>query len=109
MDIDNFIIHAETEDFYKDIANDIDKWFDTSAYDKNDNRPLPMGKKKKVIAKFKDELNGKIMTQLCDLTAKTYAFKLDDYDNTEYKKAKGTKKCLITKVLTFENYKESIF
>ena len=49
------------------------------------------------------------MTQLCDLTAKTYAFKLDDYDNTEYKKAKGTKKCLLTKVLTFENYKESIF
>ena len=47
--------------------------------------------KKKVIAKFKDELNGKIMTQLCDLTAKTYPFKLDDYDNTEYKKAKGTK------------------
>ena len=47
MDIDNFIIHAETEDFYKDIANDVDKWFDTSAYDKNDNRPLPMGKRKK--------------------------------------------------------------
>ena len=46
MDIDNFIIYAETEDFYKDIANDVDKWFDTSAYDKNDNRPLPMGKKK---------------------------------------------------------------
>ena len=49
------------------------------------------------------------MTQLCDLTAKTYPFKLDDYDNTEYKKAKGTKKYLLTKVLTFENYKESIF
>ena len=35
MDIDSFIIHIKTEDFYKDIANDVEKWFDTSNYDKN--------------------------------------------------------------------------
>ena len=39
-----------------DIANDVDKWFETSAYDKNDNRPLPKGKNTKVIGKF--EMNG---------------------------------------------------
>ena len=33
--------------FYKDIANDVDKWFDTSAYEKDENRPLPIGKTKK--------------------------------------------------------------
>ena len=71
MDTDSFIIHVETEDFYKDIANGVDKWFDTSAYDKNDNRPLPIGKNKKMIGKFKDELNGKIMTELCNPMAKT--------------------------------------
>ena len=49
-------MYVETEDFYKDIANDVDKWFDTSNYDKNDKRPLPLGKNKKVIGKFKDEL-----------------------------------------------------
>ena len=37
----------ETEDFHKDIANDVEKWFDTSNYDKNDDRPLPIGKNKK--------------------------------------------------------------
>ena len=55
MDADSFTIHIETEDFYKDIANDVDRWFDTSACDKKDNRPLPIGVNKKVIGMFKDE------------------------------------------------------
>ena len=28
MDTDSFIIHIKTEDFYEDIANDVEKWFD---------------------------------------------------------------------------------
>ena len=47
MDTDSFVIHVETEDFYKDIANDFERWFDTSNYDENDKRPLPIGKDKK--------------------------------------------------------------
>ena len=38
MDTDSFIMHIKTKDFYKDIAGDVDKWFDTSNYDKNDIR-----------------------------------------------------------------------
>ena len=30
MDTDSFIIHIETEDFYRDIADDVERWFDTS-------------------------------------------------------------------------------
>ena len=60
MDTDSFIIHIKTEDFYKDIANDVERWFDTSNYDENDKRPLPIGKNKKVIGFLKDELGGKI-------------------------------------------------
>ena len=33
MDTDSFIIHIKTEDFYKDIANNVEKWFVTSNYD----------------------------------------------------------------------------
>ena len=91
-DTDSFIIHIKTEDFYKDISNDIDKWFDTSNFNKNDNRPLEIGKNKKVIGKFKDELGGKIMTEFCALRGKAYAYKLDD--DVEKKKEKGTKKVL---------------
>ena len=36
MDTDSFVIHIITEDFYKDIAIDVEKWFDTSNYDEND-------------------------------------------------------------------------
>ena len=31
-DTESFVIHVKTEDFYKDIADDVDKWFDTSTY-----------------------------------------------------------------------------
>ena len=46
MDTDSLITYIKTEDFYKDIANDVEERFDTSNYDKNDERPLPIGKKK---------------------------------------------------------------
>ena len=55
IDTDSFVIYIKTEDFYKDIANDIERWFDTFNYDKNDERPLPIGTNKKVIGLFKDE------------------------------------------------------
>ena len=47
MDTDSFIMYIKTEDFYKDIANDVEKRFDTSDYEVN--RPLPTEKNKKVI------------------------------------------------------------
>ena len=90
MDTDSFVINIKTKDFYNDIANDVEKWFDTSKYDKNDKRTLPIGINGKVIGKFKDELEGKIMIEFCALRAKAYAYKLSD--DTECKKAKGTKK-----------------
>ena len=65
MDADSFIISIKTEDFYKDIANDVERWYDTSKYDENDKRPLPIGKNKKAIGYFKDELDGKIMICIC--------------------------------------------
>ena len=58
---DSFITHIKTQDFYKDIANDVEKWFYISNYDENDKRPLPITKNKKVIGLFKDELRGRIM------------------------------------------------
>ena len=63
MDTESFVIHIKTKDFYEDIANDVKKWFDTSDYNKDDKRPLPIGKNKKVIGLFKDELGGNIMIE----------------------------------------------
>ena len=68
---DSFIMHIKTDDFYKDISADVNKWFDTSNFNKNDNRPLEIGKKKKVLGKFKDEIGVEIMTKFAALRAKT--------------------------------------
>ena len=73
METDSFILQIQTDYFFDIINNDVNKWFDTSNYDKNDNRPLEIGKNKKVIGKFKDELGGKILTEFVALRAKTYA------------------------------------
>ena len=35
MKTDGFIIHIKTEDFYEDIGDDVEKWFDTSNYDED--------------------------------------------------------------------------
>ena len=106
-DTDSFIIYIKTKDFFEDISNDVEKWFDTSNYDKNDKRPLPIGKNKKVPGLFKDELGGKIITEFVALRPKTYSY-LDDNCN-EHKKAKGTKKCVIKQKTMFENFKDCLF
>ena len=61
MDTDSFIMNIKTEDFYKDVANDVERRFDTSNYEVD--RPLPTGKNKKVIVLMKDELGGRIITK----------------------------------------------
>ena len=53
-DTDSFIIHIITEDFFEDISNDVESWYDTSNYNENDKRPFPIGKNKKVIGLYKD-------------------------------------------------------
>ena len=58
MDTDSFVLNVKTEDFFEDIKNDVEIWFDISNYDKNDKRPLQIGVNKKVIGTFKDELGG---------------------------------------------------
>ena len=93
--------------FFEDISNDVERWFDTSNYNENDKRPLPIGKNKKVPGLFKDELGGKIMTEVVALRPKAYAY-LDD-DGNEHKKSKGTKRCVIKQKLMFQNFKNCLF
>ena len=92
-DTGSFIIYIKTEDFYEDIADDVEKWFDTSNYDESHKRALPIGKNKKVIDHFKDELGGKIMKEFVGIRANTWAYLMDD--DSEHKKAKRTKKFVI--------------
>ena len=87
MDTESFVMNIKTNDFYKDIANDVDKRFDTSNYEVNG--PLPTGKNKKLTGLMKDGLGGKVITEFAALRPKTYSYLTDDCK--EDKKAKGTK------------------
>ena len=68
---DSSVIHIKTEDFFEDISNNVEKWFDTSNYDENDERPLPIGKNRRILGLFKDELGGKMMVEVVALRPKT--------------------------------------
>ena len=68
MDTDSLIYDIETDDFYKDITEDVKDRFDTSGY--NPNWPLPVDLNKKVIGLMKDELGGEIMTEFVTLRPK---------------------------------------
>ena len=106
-DTDYLVYDIKTEDFYEDIANDVEARFDTSGYSKTDFRPLPIGLNKKVIGLMKDELGGKIMTEFETLRPKLYSYR--KLDGSEDKKCKGIKKCVVKKTLTFEDYKTCLF
>ena len=103
IDTDSLIYLIETNDFYVDIANDVESRFDTSGY--NPDRPLPVGRNKKVIGLMKDELGGEIMRELVALRPKMYACKVG---NSESKRCKGIKHCVVQKTISFEDYKNCI-
>ena len=108
MDTDSFVVNIKTKDFYKDISQDVNKRFDTSNY--TFDRPLPTGINKKVIGpgiNKKDELGGDIITEFVVLRPKAYSYVTNNF--IEMKKAKGTKKCVVNKMLRFEDYKKCLF
>ena len=103
MDTDSFAVNIKTKDFYKDISQDVNKRFDTSNY--TFDRPLPMGINKKGL--MKDELGDDIITEFVALRPKAYSYVTNNFIET--KKAKGTKKCVVNKMLRFEDYKKYLF
>ena len=90
IDTESFIINIKTEYFYEDIANDVEKRSDTSNCEVN--RPF---------TRKEYELGGKIMTEFAALRPKTCSYFMDDGNSN--KRAKGTKKCVIKRILKFND------
>ena len=67
MDTDSFIVYVKTDDIHKDIAEDVERRFDTSNFEID--IPLPKGKNKKVLGLMKDELGGQITKQFVAIRA----------------------------------------
>ena len=89
-DTHSLMYEIETEDFYKDISEDVKDRFDTSDYPSNHPSGIPTGCNKKVLGMFKDEAAGKIIEEFVGLRAKLYSYKM--FKGEESKKCKGVKK-----------------
>ena len=100
----HFVICIKIEGFYKDIARCWCWKMIWHIYDEDDKRPLAIGKNKKVICLFKDELSGNIKKEFVGLTAKSYAYLMDN--KTEHqKKQKGRKSVIVN--LIMKSYQNS--
>ena len=84
LDFDSFKYLIETEDFYKDISEDVKDRFDTSNYPPNHPSGIPDGLNKKVLGMFKDEAAGEVIDEFVGLRAKLYSYKM--FEGKENKK-----------------------
>ena len=55
---------------------------------------------------MKDELGGEIMKEFVSLRPKMYSYRVG---NSEPKKCKGIKKCVVKKTISFDDYKRCLF
>ena len=103
-DTDSFVVHIKTEDVYDDL-NNLASYMDFSGYDKS--HTCYDNTNKKVLGKFKDECDGKILTQLIGLKPKSYAFKTYN-EEKEDKKSKGIVKHKVKNELNYKQYEETL-
>jgi hypothetical protein len=106
-DTDSLTYEIKTEDFYADIAKDVEKLFDTSAYPKDHPSGIRAGLNKKVIGMFKDEAAGKQIEEFVGLRAKLYSYKI--FEGREEKKCKGVKKNVVENTITHDDYIDCLF
>ena len=86
------------EDFYRDIAGDVETWFDTSEFDASHPSGIQTGVNKKVIGMIKDEAGGKIIQECVCLGAKQYSY-ITYEDSSEHKRCKGIRKNVVKNIL----------
>jgi hypothetical protein len=98
---DSFVYNIKHPDIYEWIK-ETKKHFDLSDYKRED---MQDDTNKKKLGCFKDELNGMVMSEFIGLNPKSYAFK---YQNIEKNKAKGVSKAVVDKLITFNDYKNTL-
>ena len=106
-DTDSLMYAIQTDDFYNDIALDIEDKFDTSDYPPDHKSGILIGVNKKVIGMFKVEVAGRQITHFVGLPPKLYSFKIENCEGV--KKCKGIKKNVVKKGISFEDYVKCLF
>jgi hypothetical protein len=99
-DTDSLCCEIKTEDFFKEISDDVHKKFDNSNLGESHPSGLPTGINKKVIGMMKIETGAKQMEEFVGLRSKLYADKMAE-DGSEETKCKGIKKGVIKKEIKY--------
>ena len=106
-DTDSLCYEIKTEDFYRDVQQDVFERFDTSNYPESHTSGILTGQNKKVLGMMKDEAGGNIITECEGIRAKCYATKVLKRDGM--KKAKEVPKRVVQESLYFKDYKDCLF
>lgn len=118
-DTDSFMLNVKTNCFYTDMLPDIEMRYDTSDFSVDNEFGIPQ-RNKKIPGLFKDELNGRIFTEFVGLRSKMYAFRSIDSKDCkklnrwqmsvfiETKKAKGVKRSVLDRTITFDDYADCV-
>ena len=118
-DTDSLMYLIQTDDVYNDIKKDVKKKFDTSNFPDVHPSGIATGVNEKVVGKFKNEAAANNRTHFVGFSSKLYSYliemqygkngKLKEPEQDSIRKAKGVKKNVIKKSLTFEDYKKCLF
>ena len=118
-DTDSLMYLIQTDDVYYDIKKDVKKKFDTSNFPDVHPSGIKTGVNEKVVGMFKNEAAANNITHFAGLSSKLYSYliemlygkngKLKEPEEEEIRKAKGVKKNVIKKSITFEDYKKCLF
>ena len=123
-DTDSLMYLIQTDDVYHDIKKDVEKKFDTSNFPDVHPSGIKTGVNEKEVGMFKHEAAANIIKRFIGLSSKLYALKIEKkYKKDEkdekikeiepedeiIRKAKGVKKKVIKKSLSFEDYKKCLF
>ena len=104
-DTDSLTYQIETKDVYQDMKVNADL-YDTSEYPQE--HFLYSSANKKIIGKFKDEVNGVPVSEFVGLRAKMYSIKTE-VEKEDMKKGKGIKKSVLEKEVKHQDYKDCLF
>ncbi|XP_071055058.1 uncharacterized protein [Onthophagus taurus] len=104
MDTDSFTVSITTDDVYAFVKDNLER-FDTSNYLPDNEFSIPL-QNKAVLGLMKDENSGRIMSEFIGLRSKLYANRVCSGRIT--KKAKGVKKAVVKRKITFEHYLECL-
>lgn len=98
--------HIETDDFYRDLANNPNLLIRMDTSNLPRDHPCYVSTRKKIPGLFSDETDGRTMYEFVALRAKSYAYDVERVVNI---RAKGIRRHVIKNHITFNDHKQCLF